>query len=104
MIVNPYAFRSTNPRLLLTAPEPVGPENRAFISRWMQAAHASGGNVIVGWGTALPAELRDDARDLVSMGSRDIGCPLWCYGLTRDKQPKHPLMLSYRETLQRYVP
>lgn len=104
LVVNPYAFRSRDPKALLSAADPCGPENRSFVSRWMQAAHASGGRMIVGWGGALPKTLRDDARDLVSMVSRDVGCELWCYGLTADGQPTHPLTLSYRTPLQRFVP
>jgi hypothetical protein len=103
-IVNPYAFRSTDARKLLTVADPIGPDNRSYVSRWMQAALSSGGRVIVGWGRALPKPLRDDALDLVSMVSRDIGCDLWCYGLTLCGQPKHPLTLSYSSELMRFVP
>jgi hypothetical protein len=90
-MLNIFAFRSTNPRLLRTAANPVGPGNRAALKR---TCHRSAMIVACwgGWG-----RLFDRGEAVIDLLSE---VRLHCLGLTKDGHPKHPLYLS-SETLAR---
>lgn len=84
-MLNLFAFRATFPRVMKLQKEPVGPENDTYLTAIAGAASV----VIAGWGTHGTHQHRDEAvRALL----RPLAT-LWCLGLTKDGQPKHPLYL-----------
>lgn len=91
-VVNLYALRATDPRVLRGHPDPVGPENDDWIAR---AAIYAGGNAICAWGAnAEPARV----RLVVTMLSRR-GITLWCLGTTKHGHPRHPLYVPGNQPL-----
>jgi hypothetical protein len=88
-VVNLFALRSTDPEELARAEDPVGPENDQAI---LEACHGQR-MVIAGWGTGYAA-LGDRATKVRHM-LRELNVPLFALGLTKDRQPRHPLYVSY---------
>lgn len=94
-VVNLFAYRSTYPRDLLEAEDPVGTEfNDKLILSVTKTLIARGGLTIVGWGGSVPAKLSARVPYVVSM-LRDNGIPLYSLRFNRDGSPAHPLMLPY---------
>jgi hypothetical protein len=95
-VVNLCALRATNPRELLAADDPVGPENErelASVLNLLMMPRARWSMVVVAWGNALPKPLRHLGRA--------CAIPLVaCLGQTADGMPRHPLMLPYSTPLQ----
>lgn len=83
-MVNMYGFRSTNPKGLFSAADPIGPDNDRIIAERVAAATI----VVVGWGAFPLAAAR--ARRLLELSA---GKPLYCLGTTKDGWPRHPLYL-----------
>jgi hypothetical protein len=84
LMLNLHAFRSTDPKGLYTADDPVGPENASLVLTLANAAD----NVICAWGAnALH-------RDAAVIAERLAAIPgVGCFGLTKGGHPKHPLYL-----------
>lgn len=85
LIVNLYAWRSTDPRGLLTAADPVGPLNDSYITR-----ATSDQTVVCAWGTHGGGR-----ADVVKNNMRVLGAQLHYIDLTKDGHPCHPLRKSY---------
>jgi len=97
IVVNAFGLRSTDPRLLLTHPDPVGRLNDAYIIR----AVAEADTVIVGWGAN--EALRRTNRDLAALALvRRSGKTPKCLGTTKDGSPRHPLYLPGNAELVGY--
>ena len=76
VIVNLYAFRTKNPKAMMAATDPVGPDNDRVLS-------GVTGTVVAGWGTsAEPARV---ARALALLPR------LHSLGVTKHGHPRHPL-------------
>lgn len=92
VVVNLFAWRSTDPRALRAAEDPVGPENDGAIER----AAGTSVRVIAAWG----AHLRGSGRYARGAHVRALvarrGVPVYHLGFTADGDPRHPLMLPYR--------
>lgn len=89
-VVNLYAFRSRDPKALVGAEDPVGPDNWVVVDHWMMEADV----VVVGWGAhAMPgmAEQVATLRRLAALG----GVELQCIGTNANGSPMHPLMRSH---------
>lgn len=84
VVVNLFAWRSPRPADLLTAPDPVGPDNDTHLA---QAATA-GGPLVAAWGAHRLAPAR--AQHLVRMPGMQR---LTALAVTRSGQPRHPLYL-----------
>lgn len=82
-ITNIFALRSTDPKLLYTDEDPVGPANDDYI----RAACHSAALVMCAWGTH--GDLRDRGR-YVSHSLLGLQ-PLHCLGTTGGGFPRHPL-------------
>ena len=96
-VVNLFALRSTHPRQLPAAADPVGPHNDSFISE-----HARpGGLVIAAWGTWGQHQGRG-AKVAAALAA--AGVDLMCLGLTKDGQPRHPLYLPASASLIPFQP
>lgn len=84
-IVNLYAFRSATPATLSSAPDPVGPDNKAEIREALGRADV----VVAAWGNNADPGAASDVMALIERS----GKPVECFGLTKLGQPKHPLYL-----------
>lgn len=88
-IVNLYAFRTKDPKEMLAAVDPVGPENDGVLAR-------VAGTVVAGWGTnASPARV---AHVLALLPQ------LHALGLTKNGHPRHPLYVRADAPLVRWTP
>jgi hypothetical protein len=88
-ILNLYAFRTKNPKVMMAAPDPVGPDNDRVLA-------AVTGTVVAGWGTkAAPARV---ARALALLPR------LHALGVTKDGHPRHPLHVRADAPLIDWMP
>ncbi len=93
MVVNAFAWRSTDPKKLLAAADPVGPENR----HWIREACKKGAVHVAAWG-AVGKRLRGTVEETVKILEKG-GYNLKCLGVTKDGQPRHPLMMKTKAAL-----
>ena len=82
-MLNLFALRSTDPKLLKGHAEPVGPDNDRMLMLYAEASAW----VVAAWGTQGVLFGRD--REVVEL----LGDSIRCLGLTQDGHPKHPLYL-----------
>lgn len=87
-VLNIFAYRATDPRVMRAAADPVGPGNDAAIL----AALPWAGRVVCAWGTH-GAHL--DRGPQVAAMLRGAGARLWHLGLSKAGHPKHPLYIGY---------
>ena len=99
VLVNLFALRSTDPAALLSAQDPVGPDNDVHLRRAMTADR-----VVVAWGAntcasrAARTKLLPQVRHVEAL-LREAGVTAQALGYTADDQPIHPLMLPYDQRL-----
>jgi hypothetical protein len=93
-VVNLFAHRSTDARELLKVDDPVGDENDLFLIR----AVARCSTVVVGWGSRGTLLGRD--RQVMSLltGKKNV----FCLGITKEGQPRHPLYVKGDTSLVPY--
>lgn len=87
-VINIFAYRATDPKVMRKVADPVGPENDAALADG--AAWAD--RIICAWG-GNGAHLGRAAN--VQALLRATAKPLWHLGLTLAGQPKHPLYIAY---------
>jgi hypothetical protein len=95
-VVNLFALRATDPARLRLAEDPVGPDNDAHVL----AVATEADRVVAAWG-AHGCYLQRDRRVLAMLGT--IG-DVFCLGMTKAGQPKHPLRLSASLKPEPYQP
>jgi hypothetical protein len=85
-VVNLFAHRATDYRELFKVSDPIGEENNRFL---MQAVERCS-TVVLGWGTKGTLLGRD--RQVMSLlaGRKDV----YCLGITKNGQPRHPLYVK----------
>ena len=91
-VANLYAWRSPSPSTLRRVPDPVGPDNDQAILD----ATADADLVVAAWGTHAHPGRVADVLDLLAHRT------VWCLGLTRGGQPRHPLYVPARTPLTIY--
>ncbi|USA62991.1 DUF1643 domain-containing protein (plasmid) [Qipengyuania citrea] len=100
IVVNKFAFRSTDVGVLANAEDPIGPDNDFFL----QDAFIAADLIVAAWGTLQ--KLHDMRLKKRHVKIRKLLQPyderVFCFGLTKDGQPRHPLMLSYASQLVRF--
>lgn len=89
-VCNLFALRSTDPKALYRAEDPVGPETDAHIA----AAIARTDIVICGWGTHAARVRPGRTADVVAL-IRDCGRMPFVLEVNADGSPKHPLYVGY---------
>lgn len=96
-VVNLYAFRATKPADLWKQKSRRGPENLNYIEEAAERAS----KIVVAWGAnaCKGATVNETVRAL-AMGGR----PLYCLGLTKDGQPRHPLFVKRERSLEAFEP
>ncbi|NEX46786.1 DUF1643 domain-containing protein [Pseudotabrizicola algicola] len=97
-VVNIFAYRATDPRVMRAAADPVGPGNDAAILASVEAWRPH--RVVCAWG-AHGLYLGRGAA--VAALLRGTGVPLWHLGLTAAGEPKHPLYIGYAQQPQPWV-
>lgn len=84
IVVNLFAYRSTDPRQLRRVGDPYGPDNARQIISAAQAAD----HVVAGWGAH--GAYQNAGRNTI-MRLRYKGVPVHALGLTKAGEPVHPL-------------
>ncbi len=95
VVANCYAWRSTDPKALRDAADPVGPDNNACIE-----AVATLPLVVVAWGKLAQPERVSQVMAIL----RRVGRPLWCLGVNNDGSPRHPLYVPFSQKLVEFQP
>lgn len=86
-VVNLFAFRATKPKDLLTAPDPVGPENDRTVGFWATRADV----VVAAWGASYPKAYKPYVDRMARSLRQDYGAKV--LGLTANGDPRHPLYM-----------
>ena len=89
-VLNLFAWRATKPRDLLSASDPVGPDNNVSANDEL---------VVVAWGGSFPKKLTQLVERRVAQLRRQANGEWVCLGLTKTGHPRHPLMLAYATEL-----
>lgn len=99
-MLNLFALRSTDPRAMESfAGDPIGPENDRYLQTWCAMSIEGGGLVVAAWGNHGGHRNRSlHVREMLA----ENGIPLYCWGLTDKKEPRHPLYLKGDTPLQRW--
>ncbi len=101
VFVNVFAGRSTKPKGLLAMPNPTGIENYGYIRKAVRDAEF----IVCAWGNAVAPGLRKNPRFVLDSVIRtETDKPIKCLGYTKDRSPRHPLMLAYSTPLEPYAP
>ncbi len=89
-VTNIFGWRETDPHKMRKVADPVGPQNDTALTDLMTWADL----VIAGWGThGVHLEQGPKAGRLLHATGR----PIYCFGLTKDGHPRHPLYVAYRQ-------
>lgn len=97
-VLNLFAWRSTDPRVLTKLDDPVGPENM----RWILdvATRPTTAQVVCAWGKH--GSVKKQGRVVTEELTR-LGVKLWCFGTNGDGTPVHPLYQPNDVQLQRFA-
>ena len=87
-VTNIFAFRATDPKVMLAEPDPVGPGNDAAIRDSLDWT----GTVVCAWGNH---GLHLNRGAAVKSMLQQAGAHLLHLGLTGKDQPRHPLYVGY---------
>ncbi len=97
---NIFALRSTDPRGLLGATDPVGPD----CDRLLVEPGEPIGTTLVAWGSGSTGALRRLVAARVAQVVGMLGSDLYCLGTTLDGSPRHPLYVGYGVRMQSWSP
>jgi hypothetical protein len=93
VVLNLYAYRTTDPKALLTCVDPVGPDSKAYLWSHLFLACEIKAPVVAAWGiNAKPGRVAE-VLDLVR------GVDWRCLGTTKDGHPRHPLYVRSDQPL-----
>ena len=90
VLVNLFAFRTTQPANLLKADDPIGPENDHWISAELNLAE----RVVAAWGNH--GHLLDRDKQVLDLLEQP-----YCLGTTKTGCPRHPLYLASSTRLRK---
>jgi len=90
-MLNIFALRSTDPKVLKDHLDPIGPNNMESLKMY----HSAAWKTVACWGNhgklnGMDGIVKDALRNM------------WCFGLTGEYQPKHPLYLKGDSKLTLY--
>lgn len=113
-VANLYAFRATDPSALVEPLDVTGPGNVDAL----EALFAGCSSVVAAWGPKYRETLRR-RRNLHGVLGHPVGCPdaqimvramagrcgidLVCLGVTKDRSPRHPLMVRADQPLESWT-
>lgn len=84
VMLNLFAYRSTDPRALLTAVAPIGPDNPRTLRE-----ETAGRAVVAAWGASVPDAWR--LHEAHVAGWLRATCAVYILGRTASGAPRHPL-------------
>src|SRR5208283_4863268 len=96
VVVNLYAFRSTDPKRLRNVEDPVGPLNKRVIYDAAIVAAEAGVPVICAWGVNDVTQAAVGAL----VEAREAGAKIKCLGKTAGGHPRHPLYVKGDQPLE----
>lgn len=102
VVVNKFAWITPRIQELSSTLDPVGPLNDQHITDVVQASDIS----VVAWGTLRKlrsVQLRNRVAE-VSTLLNSTTPHLFCWGVTKDQQPRHPLFLNNNTLLEHWTP
>lgn len=94
-VVNLFAYRSTDPKMLLSAHDPIGKENNQYILN----ALARSEKIILAWGTK--GILFDRDKDVLQL-IQENRVPIYALELTKEGHPRHPLYVKANKIPELY--
>jgi hypothetical protein len=83
VMTNLFAYRSTDPKALLTADDPIGPCNKDWLTQTALLSEM----VLAAWGAHVMAFVQEGVVRRAARGR------LYCLGLTKSGAPRHPLYM-----------
>lgn len=95
---NLYAWRATDPRELKSVRDPVGPRNNMHLNEMAAAAQV----IVLAWGRNGPVRGRADAVCGLDEFRYHWDERVRVLGLTKDGEPRHPLMMPKDSELRAY--
>lgn len=95
-VLNLFAIRATDPKEMLAASDPIGPENDKWLADALESAKAAGVPVLAAWG----AHGGHRGRDFHVMHKLVDGVDWQYLGRTHAGHPKHPLYIPKNMTMQ----
>lgn len=99
IMLNLFAYRATDPKILRTVDDPVGEENNDKTIRSLCRNHS----VVLAWGNESSAFIRRRAIHVMcllqTVGSRRS---LLCLGKTKNGSPRHPLYVRGSQGFDEY--
>ena len=93
VMVNIFAYRSTNPKKLKKVNNPIGKENNKYIEEMCLKAD----KIILAWGNNGELNNRGD----IVIKELQQRYKLYCFGMNKSGQPKHPLYLPKKTFLRK---
>ena len=82
---NLFAYRATNPENMKKQSDPIGPDN----NKWIKETARKCQKIVLAWGNhGGHIDRNTRVAELLSTET------LWCFGMTKSGQPKHPLYLK----------
>lgn len=92
-MLNLFAYRATNPKEMKEAADPVGPENDHFLEMYAEST----GKIVAVWGS--PGAYKGRGYDVNQMLAA-LEINVWCFGMTKNDEPRHPLYLPKSTELE----
>lgn len=93
-IVNLFAYRTPYPQNLRQVSDPIGQDNDRILTTFAQSVD----RIILAWGNWGSLHRRDQAV-ITLLSATD----LFCFGLTKQGQPIHPLYLKRDRQLLQFI-
>lgn len=97
VILNLFAIRGADPRIVRRAVDPVGPMNNFWIRRATEGVR----EVVCAWGCSQHMKGNQALRPMAAYYLL-ASVPVTCMGFTADGSPRHPLMLPYTTEREPY--
>ena len=88
VVTNLFAHRATEPKDMLAASDPVGPENGSIVDEVMDYATHNDGLIVAAWGNKGS---HMDQAEWFKGRAEMMDAPVRCFEISKKGQPKHPL-------------
>ena len=101
-ICNLFSIISRSPKFVLSSTKPIGIYTDSVIEdscRWLKQG-PSNPILICGWGSN--GVFRDRANEVKEILSQHVS-ELYCLGITKNCQPRHPLYIRYTEKVRKWL-
>jgi len=95
VMLNIFAFRATDPKVMKAVDDPVGEANDETIQGVCESVVQDGGTILACWGTH--GTHHDRETRMIEILD---GIPVQCLGQTKAGHPKHPLYLRNDQPLE----